>query len=251
MKGSVITMEFTVVRSLVREPISYEKSAYQASLIISGLSIVYLFSVVATGNSWLPYTDINLDSSEWLLCLLQCAAGMAALQLPLVLKKLTGIKLPSMLNVGFYAFLLGSTVLGEVFSLYYRVPCWDDILHFGSGMMIGMIGSVLFMHYCRKKQCQHLISPALIAIASVCFAVFIGVAWEIYEFAGDSLLGLNMQKCLLQDGTALIGNAALADTMKDLIVDLGGALVAAFASYTSLKNKQGWLYTGDFTALRA
>ena len=244
-------MEYTAVRSLAREPISFEKPAYQVSLIISGTSVVYLLSVLVTGNSWLPYTEISLASSEWLLSLLQCLLGTAALHLPLALKKLMGIKLPSMLNTAFYAFIICSTVFGEVFSLYYRIPCWDDLLHFGSGTMIGMLGSVLLMHYCRKKQCRHLISPALIAIASVCFAIFIGVAWEIYEFAGDSLLGLNMQKCLLQDGTALVGNAALADTMKDLILDLGGALVASFTSYTSLKNKQSWLYSADFMALHA
>ena len=244
-------MEYLAAQNLAHEPISYEKPVYQISLAISGVSVIYLLSVLLTGNSWLPYTDVSLTSSDWLLAFLQCLLGTAALHLPLALTKLTNIKLPAVLNAGYYVFIVGSTVLGEMFSLYYKVSYWDSLLHFGSGIMTGMLGSILLVRHCRSKRCEHLITPGLIAVTSLCFAIFIGVCWEIYEFAGDSLLGLNMQKSLLQDGTALVGKAALTDTMKDLIVDMGGALVASFASYVSLKNKRGWLYTTDEQVCRA
>ena len=66
-----------------------------------------------------------------------------------------------------------------------------------------------------------------VAMFSFCFAVSIGAVWEIYEFSFDGLLGLNMQKFLLADGTPLVGRAALTDTMKDIIVDTIGALIAS------------------------
>jgi hypothetical protein len=45
------------------------------------------------------------------------------------------------------------------------------------------------------------------------------VLWEIFEFAGDQLFGMNMQK------------EGLTDTMWDLIVDTLGAFVAAVFGY--------------------
>jgi hypothetical protein len=66
----------------------------------------------------------------------------------------------------------------------------------------------------------------------------IGTLWEIYEFSFDSILGLNMQKARLEDGTPLVGGAALGDTMKDLIIDALAALaVAVIGFFTNLKRK--------------
>lgn len=45
---------------------------------------------------------------------------------------------------------------------------------------------------------------------------------------------------MLDNGTALIGQAALQDTMKDIIVDAIGALVMSTIGYISLKYKKGW-----------
>ena len=161
----------------------------------------------------------------------------------MLMAKFTRIKIPNALCIFFYVFVLCGTVLGEMFSLYYAIPFWDDLLHCGSGIMSGMLGSILVMNFWRKIKCESAMPPIFVAIAAVCFALCIGVAWEIYEFAVDSLLGLNMQKFLLQDGSELIGQAALADTMLDLIIDTFGAVIAAVVSYLSLKRKKGWLYT--------
>ena len=69
----------------------------------------------------------------------------------------------------------------------------------------------------------------------------LGAVWEIYEFTMDSVFGTNMQKYMLDNGTALIGQAALQDTMKDIIVDAIGALVMSTIGYISLKYKKGWV----------
>ena len=50
-----------------------------------------------------------------------------------------------------------------------------------------------------------------------------------------------MQKYRLNDGTPLIGQAALLDTMKDLITDSAGALAASVFGFVSLKKEKGWL----------
>ena len=71
--------------------------------------------------------------------------------------------------------------------------------------------------------------------------MMLGAIWEIYEFTIDGLMQLNMQKYALENGVALVGRAALIDTMSDLIVDAVGAFVIAVIGYISTKYKKGWL----------
>ena len=231
------------LNSLEKPNVNIERLAYHCTMAISCFSVLYLITVYLTGHSWLSFISVDVASSELRLSLIQCILGAAALHVPILLTKLTRIKLPDTLCACFYLFILCATVLGEMFSLYYKIPIWDSILHFGSGVMIGMFASLLLVEFLKNKKCTKLVSPMFIAIAAVCFALCIGVVWEMYEFAGDSLLGLNMQKCLLEDGSELIGKAALLDTMKDLIVDTLGALCAAASAFLSLKHKKGWLYS--------
>ena len=56
-------------------------------------------------------------------------------------------------------------------------------------------------------------SPAFVALFTLCFALALDVLWEIYEFTVDALFQTNMQKYALEGGEALTGQAALQDTM--------------------------------------
>jgi uncharacterized membrane protein YjdF len=86
------------------------------------------------------------------------------------------------------------------------------------------------------------LSPAFVAMFAFCFAVTLGVVWEIYEFAMDYYLGTNMQRFVqIETGEMFIGQAALTDTMKDLIVDSIGAFVVSLIGYLSLKRDKDWL----------
>ena len=62
-----------------------------------------------------------------------------------------------------------------------------------------------------------------------------GALWEIYEFSFDGLLGMNMQKFRLEDGTLLIGHEALRDTMEDIITDALGALIVSVVGALTMK----------------
>ena len=226
----------------IKEPakIKIERLVYYGSFILSALSVIYLISAFLIGYSWLPIIDIDLNNI--VLSFIECFLGIAALQIPMLLKRIAKINIPDALSIFFYIFVICATVLGEMFSLYYVVPVWDSILHCGSGIMEGMFGSILLVHFFQKKKCLDKVPPIFIALGAVCFTLCIGTFWEIYEFSADYLLGLNMQKSFLQDGTALIGQSALIDTMKDLIVDSFGAIAAAILAFKSLKHQKGWLY---------
>ena len=50
-----------------------------------------------------------------------------------------------------------------------------------------------------------------------------------------------MQKFALENGTKLIGRAALTDTMVDLFVDAVGAFIMSVIGYISLRYNKGWI----------
>lgn len=141
----------------------------------------------------------------------------------------------------YIAFLYCAIFLGEVRSFYYAVPYWDTILHTMSGAMLGALGFSMIAIFNNAERIPLNLSPVFIAVFAFCFALAMGAVWEIYEFTMDSVFGTNMQKYMLDNGTALIGQAALQDTMKDIIVDAIGALVMSTIGYISLKYKKGWV----------
>lgn len=141
----------------------------------------------------------------------------------------------------YIAFLYCAIFLGEVRSFYYAVPHWDTILHTMSGAMLGALGFSMIAIFNNAERIPLNLSPVFIAVFAFCFALALGAVWEIYEFTMDSVFGTNMQKYMLDNGTALIGQVALQDTMKDIIVDAIGALVMSTIGYISLKYKKGWV----------
>ena len=173
--------------------------------------------------------------------LLQCLLGIAAILVPARLMRRWDVEIPRVMFLMYIAFLYCAIFLGEVRSFYYNVPHWDTILHTFSGAMLGALGFSMIAIF-NNTECIPLnLSPMFIAVFAFCFALALGGVWEIYEFTMDAVFGTNMQKFALDDGTLLVGQAALSDTMKDIIVDAIGALVMSVVGYISLKYKKGWV----------
>lgn len=169
--------------------------------------------------------------------LIQCILGLVVMMIPTFIERKLSISIPNYMYVMYFIFLYCAIYLGEVRSFYYLIPYWDTILHAFSGAMLGALGFSLISILNNTKEIDLELSPFFISLFAFCFAVAAGAIWEIYEFSVDSLLTLNMQKYMLEDGTPLIGQEALADTMKDLIVDAISALVISTAGY--IVNKIG------------
>lgn len=210
-----------------------------ASFVIPLGFIIYKIITSPTINvECLPNVKVKTD---YVLMLIQCLLGIVALFIPSMISKKTKIIIPSSMYIVYVIFLYAAIFLGEVRDFYYRIPHWDTILHTFSGAGIGALGFSLVNLLTKEEKVKVNLSPFFIALFSFCFAVMIGVFWEIYEFTFDGLLGLNMQKFALENGSRLLGRAALMDTMKDLIVDSLGALSMSILGYISLKYKKGWL----------
>lgn len=209
------------------------------SLIFSIVFIVMtMIAAPSVADPNQPHVRIK---SDYVLMLSQCIVGVFAMLLPGLLKKKINLEIPSNMIILYVLFLYCAIYLGEVRSFYYTVPHWDTILHTFSGAMLGALGFsfVSFLNNAEKVP-MHL-SPMFVVVFAFCFAITLGVVWEVYEFTADGLLGTNMQKFGLEDGTGFIGRVALVDTMKDLIVDAVGAFVMSVIGYISLKYKKGWV----------
>lgn len=217
----------------MKEKINISKTLYFIVLTSFAIPVIFLIvkiSLIGAGI-WQDARPI----SDYVLMLLECVLGIIVIHIPSLLEKKFRFEIPSTLYIMYLIFLYCAITLGEVRNFYYRVPHWDTILHTFSGLMSGSFGFMVVDILNRDKHTSINLSPLFVSIFAFCFSVSIGALWEIYEFSFDSILGLNMQKFRLEDGTQLIGKAALSDTMKDIIVDTLGALAASIAGFLSLK----------------
>lgn len=211
-----------------------------ATLVISAIFVIVMLISAPMERDSSMGEDVRIKS-DYMLMLVQCILGIFALFLPGLLEHKINIIIPSRMMIAYALFLYAAIYLGEFRDFYYVIPHWDNILHCFSGGMLGSLGFSLIILLNRTDRVPMHLSPIFVSLFALCFAVTMGVLWEIYEFALDGILGLNMQKYALKDGTLIIGRDAIADTMHDLIIDTIGAGVISVIGYISLKYKKGWL----------
>lgn len=123
-------------------------------------------------------------------------------------------------------FVFLSLFLGSALDFYYRFWWWDTVLHVASGFLLGIIGFVALFVLNQTDRVRPAMTPGFISFFGVTFAVTLGVAWEVFEFAVDSAWPhVNMQST----------ETGVRDTMVDLIVDAAGAVIVAAMGYAYLK----------------
>lgn len=207
-----------------------------ASLLIS---IAYIIiQIIRAPAEHSPEHQYEKIKGDYFLMLLQCSLGVIVTLLPSLIKHKWSAKIPNYMYVLYFIFLFCAIILGEVTNFYFIIPYWDLILHTFSGAMLGALGLTLVTLMNDDEHINIKLSPAFVALFAFCFAIGCGVIWEMYEYTVDTIMNLNMQKYALESGELLVGRAALADTMEDLIVDVIGAGILSFIGYFSLKKKK-------------
>ena len=201
--------------------------------------IVYLILRLIFGGGSSNEAGYHSDS-DYLLMLMQCILGLVTIHLPSILERRLRFELPGLLYGFYIVFLYCAIFLGEVRSFYYLFPRWDSMLHFFSSMMTGFFGLMVVTILNRDRHVSMNLSPLFVCLFAFCFSVTIGSLWEIYEFLGDGLFGLNMQKFMTAQGELLVGHDAMRDTMKDIIVDVLGALLASVIGMISIRRGTRW-----------
>jgi len=140
--------------------------------------------------------------------------------LPFALQKKFKLSIPNFFIAAIVFFIAASLFFGEESHFYYKFWWWDSMLHGFSAIGFGVLGFIIMVYLCQSSKLKA--SPFLISLFSFSFALAIGALWEIFEYAMDQTFGTNMQK------------SGLPDTMKDLIVDSLGGMIASISGYLYL-----------------
>ncbi len=138
-----------------------------------------------------------------------------------------------------------STYLGSYLNFYEAFSWWDDVLHFSSGILIGLFAIIIvsyaignrFGKYKSKSDIVFLI------VIGVLLSLSVAVFWEFYEFSYDYLLDGNMQRgtivatnniadadVLMRESGRIVGED-LMDTMNDMFLATSGAIIAGIYSF--------------------
>ncbi len=208
--------------------------------------ILYASIMLGLGKEMVSGRGANINISG----ILQASLLFAATFLPLILEKIIKIKLPFYIVFVFLAFALGALWFGEISDFYVKYSWWDDVLHTISGFYIAAIGFFVISIINGKRTKEHQLGPGFVQLFSFILALASESVWEIFEFTMDSLFKTNMQRAYeshsfekygpINDITnpnfnALVGRAALVDTMGDMIEVLIGAFIMCIIGYFMLK----------------
>lgn len=190
------------------------------------------------------------------------------------------VSIPAVFQIIIFFFIFAAEILGEVDSYYVRIPAWDTMLHTMNGFLCAAIGFSLVYLLNRGSKNVNL-SPFYLTLVAFCFSMTIGVIWEFFEFAMDQLFYLDMQKDFIVtafgsvtldpehaqkviklknivetvittasgETTTIRGgylDIGIIDTMKDLLVNLVGAVVFSVIGYITLKTSRPSKVTENF-----
>jgi hypothetical protein len=143
--------------------------------------------------------------------------------LPLIMERLWRVRLPTFIQVSYVAFLFLSMFSGEVLSMYSIFYPWDDIMHFISGLFVGMAAVLWLTSVVDRTKLS--VSSWLIALCVFCLGATMAVVWEVVEFSSDRLFGTFTQR------------NDLFDTMTDLMLGTVSALFIAILLDRALQQK--------------
>ncbi len=168
--------------------------------------------------------------------------------LPNLLNAEFKLHIPATLQAVIVLFIFAAEILGEIHNFYDLFFWWDVMLHTFSGFIIGYIGFLIIYTLNRNPNVQIQMSLFGVCAFAFCFALACGAFWEIFEWSGDMLLGMNMQKGVyVKDVSELAPyinrwgrfmDPGLVDTMEDIIVDAVGALTAAIFGYFTIRKSR-------------
>jgi len=209
------------------------KNFFIAAVAAFALALIYLVLLRFVPHIDEHYNVITRVDYEFLP--LFTFLGLITLFWPMLFNKLSRYKICGFLLCFYVGFTVAALLFGTVFDFYYLVPHWDTMLHFLSGVGLAVLGFAIVDIVERNQNTKY---PRLfIAIFAFCFAKTLGIIWEISEFVMDITLGTNTQQWADRYGVPLVGQAALFDTMKDIIANAIGAVLISVWGYFRLRKK--------------
>ncbi len=253
MRMKKIRKRLRIFNKALKMEIREHKSSFLVYVVLRAAVIVTMILQLLNRN----YENVFL-----------CVLTLLLLVIPSLTQMTFRIELPKALEITILIFIFAAEILGEINEFYILFPEWDTILHTLNGFLAAAIGYSMIHLLNRSERAGISLSPLYLALVSFCFSMTIGVVWEFFEFAMDSVLGFDMQKDsviqtihsvllnpsgenipktldhiseVLVNGQALgVGgylDIGLIDTMADLFVNFVGAFVFSVIGYFYAKNR--------------
>jgi len=209
--------------------------------IIGSVRVIILFTMAASILLGLLSVWGETGESHYFMNAFTCLVMLIITFVPSYIASRTRVIVPAALQTMFVIFTFFAMYFGEILSYYEKYWWWDVMLHSTSGFMLGLLGYLLLYSLNTDRHIFFHINSFCVMLFAFCFALACGALWELFEFAGDFLLGMNMQKSVYVTDVAALApyinrwgrfmDPGLVDSMKDLIVDSIGALIAVIGSY--------------------
>ena len=209
-----------------------------------------------------------------------CTLTIVLFHIPRFVDRRFNVKLPNALEAIILLFIFAAEILGELGSFYTHIAWWDSMLHTVNGFLMAAIGFALIDILNNSPKFHISLSPVFVAFVAFCFSMTVGVVWEFFEFAMDSLTATDMQKDFLvntissvelnpsglNDPVRLRGitetvirhadgeyvlqggylDVGIVDTMKDLIVNCIGAVVFSIIGYLYIIGRNKGVFAAKF-----
>ena len=240
------------------------------SVIHSFLSMIVLAVLVAR--------FVRADYYSVFLCVLT----LALFYIPAFVDRTFKVKLSPVLQTIILLFIFAAEILGEIGNFYTRIPWWDTMLHTLNGFLMAAIGFAMIDILNSSPRFHISLSPIFVAFVAFCFSMTVGVLWEFFEFGMDSLAATDMQKDRIisevssvtlhpggmndpitltdidktviyssnsNDPYTISGgylDIGVNDTMKDLIVNLIGAVMFSVIGYFYIIGRNKGFFAKSF-----
>ncbi len=201
------------------------KRKFDAFNIISNMMFIGLLVLFIFVLSKCISDMINAENPSGLVVpLIMRLCAILLTILPYVISRICKLNYPKIVMIMYYLFLFLSLYLGTFLGLYIQTPLYNRFVHAYGGLFLGII-SMFIVRLINKDRTKRL-HPMLVFLFVFVFSMGVEACWEIWEFTGDKIFGLNMQ-VFMKDGIELVGREALKDTMFDIICNSIGAIIGA------------------------
>ena len=210
-----------------------------------------------------------------------CLLTLLLFNIPLFVDKKLNVLLPKELEAIILLFIFSAEILGEIGSFYTHIPWWDTMLHTINGFLMAAIGFALIDILNNSPKFHINMSPMFVAFVAFCFSMTVGVVWEFFEFFMDYFTLTDMQKdrmvldissvllnptglndeiiikgiekttLTLADGSTYVIEGGyldigIIDTMKDLFVNLIGAVVFSVIGFFYIIGRNKGVFAKKF-----
>lgn len=238
-----------------------EKAALIIYLIAFFLILISLVRQAVHGN----YFNVFL-----------CALSLMLISIPSRIESKTKWELPQTLEIIIICFVFAAEILGEIENFYFHIPIWDSLLHVTTGFLAAAVAFAAIDLINTHAKRIHM-TPLFVVAVAFCFSMTIAVFWEFFEFSADNLLKTDMQKDVIVSHISTVSldeknenvpvkvknidkmilyddkdnvlatfngylDIGIYDTMKDMFVNMLGAVIFSIYGYLYLKRKDKYKF---------